>query len=69
VTQATDASGSLRWTKSSFSKEGDCVEIAATDDAILVRDSKDKSGPMLHFTPSEWDAFLAGAAAGEFKHL
>ncbi|WP_141548095.1 DUF397 domain-containing protein, partial [Nocardia farcinica] len=33
---------------------------------VGVRDSKNPAGGALVFTPSEWDAFLAGARAGEF---
>jgi hypothetical protein len=43
-----------------------CVEVAFVGDAIAVRDSKDPTGPVLVFTPGEWDAFVAGAKDGEF---
>lgn len=33
---------------------------------IAVRDSKDRGGPVLTFTPTEWDAFTAGVRGGEF---
>lgn len=54
----------LRWRKSSYSSnEGpECVEVATTKDAVHVRDSKDKDGPHLTFTPAEWQAFVAYAA-------
>jgi len=56
-----------KWHKSSSSqKNGQCVEVAHVGDAIAVRDSKDPGGPVLSFTPGEWDAFLAGARDGEF---
>lgn len=55
------------WHKSSRSSgNGNCVEVAVIEDAIAVRDSKDRSGPVLVFTPAEWDAFVAGAKDGEF---
>ena len=57
----------LRWFKSSYSDAGnDCVETAFTDDGVLVRDTKDREGPTLNFTRSEWLAFLRGAAEGQF---
>lgn len=31
-----------------------------------VRDSKDRDGPVLLFTPAEWTAFTAGVRDGEF---
>ncbi|MEV0584142.1 DUF397 domain-containing protein [Nonomuraea sp. NPDC050310] len=60
--------GELVWRKSTFSGQHDnCVEVAALPDGgVAVRDSKDLDGPMLTFTPGEWDAFRAGMKAGEF---
>jgi hypothetical protein len=58
-----------RWHKSSRSSGGDnCVEVAfAADGSVGVRDSKQKGlGPVLEFTPAEWEAFLGGVANGEF---
>lgn len=53
--------------KSTFSEGGgDCVEVATTGDSVLVRDSKDPDGPVLRFTPREWEAFVDGVLAGEF---
>jgi hypothetical protein len=43
-----------------------CVEVAFVGSAIAVRDSKNQAGPVLVFTPGEWDAFVAGAKDGEF---
>ncbi|SBW28851.1 DUF397 domain-containing protein [Protofrankia symbiont of Coriaria ruscifolia] len=56
------------WRKSSYSNGagGMCVEIADIDDGVLVRDSKNPSGPVLTFTDGEWEAFLAGVRDGEF---
>jgi hypothetical protein len=57
----------LVWKKSTRSgSSGNCVEVAATGDLILVRHSKNPSGPALAFTVAEWAAFLAGVRAGEF---
>jgi uncharacterized protein DUF397 len=56
----------LSWRKSSASASGDCVEVARSDESILVRDSKHRLPHILEFTPSEWNAFLAGVRAGEF---
>ena len=55
------------WYKSSRSSgNGNCVEVAVLDEAVAVRDSKDRSGPVLIFTSAEWDAFMSGAKEGEF---
>jgi hypothetical protein len=55
-----------RWQKSSYSGTNGCVEVALVEDRVAVRDAKDPSGPVLLFTAGEWEAFLAGARAGEF---
>ncbi|KOV24263.1 regulator [Streptomyces sp. XY152] len=50
----------IRWRKSSHSGDSsNCVEIATTPAAVLVRDSKDTSGPRLGLSPTTWAAFLA----------
>jgi hypothetical protein len=56
----------VTWRKSSWSGHDGCVEVAFADGRIAVRDSKDRKGPVLVFTPREWDAFLGGARDGEF---
>jgi hypothetical protein len=56
------------WQKSSRvgSTEENNVEVAFVGDAIAVRDSGNPDGPVLIFTPAEWDAFVDGAKDGEF---
>jgi hypothetical protein len=55
------------WFKSTRSSgNGNCVEVAILDRGVAVRDTKDRSGPVLLFTPAEWDSFVAGAKNGEF---
>jgi hypothetical protein len=45
------------WRKSSYSGNGgQCVEVAATD-RVMVRDTKDRQGPMLRFSADAWKAF------------
>ena len=48
------------WRTSSYSgANGDCVEVATTmAGAVAVRDSKDRGGPALHFSPADWHAFV-----------
>jgi Domain of unknown function (DUF397) len=43
-----------------------CVEVGFVTAEVLMRDSKDPNGPVLHFTPDEWRAFIAGVKDGEF---
>lgn len=63
------AHAGLSWLKSSWSGTGNCLEVAGYDTRALVRDSKDPAGPILVFTKAEWQAFLAGAKAGEFDAI
>lgn len=56
------------WIKSTRSgNDGQCTEVMFTGAQVLVRDSKDRSGPMLTFTSAEWRAFLEGVHLGEFE--
>lgn len=56
------------WRKSKRSNNGgNCVEVATNlPGMVAVRDSKDRSGPVLTFTPDEWTCFVAGTRNGEF---
>ena len=63
-----DLTGAV-WRKSTRSDNGgnSCVEVARNlTSVVAVRDSKDRSGPVLTFERSAWRAFLAGLKAGEF---
>ncbi|MFE7559492.1 DUF397 domain-containing protein [Kitasatospora sp. NPDC057500] len=53
-------SSDLVWFKSSYSggEGGDCVEVAEAAGLVLVRDSKDKSGPQLAFSLAAWRSFV-----------
>ena len=58
------------WIKASASASGgECVEMRRHSDVIEVRDSKDRGGPVLRFTPAEFAAWLDGVRKGEFDHL
>ncbi|MDG4822268.1 DUF397 domain-containing protein [Asanoa sp. WMMD1127] len=46
---------------------GACVEVAALDGRVLVRDSKDREGPVMAFSRSAWSEFLDGVREGEVR--
>lgn len=48
------------WRKSSYSGSngGSCVEVAS-DGGVLVRDTTDRAGGTLAFSPEAWQAFTA----------
>ncbi|MFF7339443.1 DUF397 domain-containing protein [Streptomyces sp. NPDC008163] len=47
------------WTKSSYSANGNCVEVKAAEGrALLVRDSKSVSSGILDFSAKTWSAFV-----------
>ena len=54
------------WRKSRRSNENGCVEVAFVENRIAIRDSKNRRGPVLVFTPLEWEAFVGGIRDGEF---
>jgi Domain of unknown function (DUF397) len=54
------------WQKSTLSASTDCVEVAVVDAQVAVRDSKNRDGAILLFTPLEWKAFIGGVRKGEF---
>ncbi len=56
------------WFKSSWSHaNSDCVEVAFLGEGdVGIRDSKNPAGAALVVSPSEWDAFVAGASRQQF---
>ncbi|MFE2183956.1 DUF397 domain-containing protein [Streptomyces sp. NPDC059455] len=56
----------LAWFKSSYSgSQGDsCVEVAVTEEAVHVRDSKDTARPGLAVSRDGWAQFVRFAAHG-----
>jgi hypothetical protein len=54
----------LNWRKSTYSGNGggECIETASVAGSVLVRDTKDRTGSMLRFSPGAWRRF-----AGQLK--
>jgi hypothetical protein len=58
---ATDPSFA-NWRTSSYSNVGgECVEVAAVGGIVGVRDTKDRTGAVLMFSPAAWQRFAARA--------
>jgi len=49
----------IDWQKSSYSGTGDCVEVALIPGGVLVRDSKERDGSILHIPISAWRVVLS----------
>ncbi|WP_436522482.1 DUF397 domain-containing protein [Actinoplanes sp. HUAS TT8] len=55
------------WKKSTRSNGSDnCVEARTYQGEVQVRDTKDRTGGTLSFSPEAWADFLSGIRAGEF---
>jgi hypothetical protein len=62
-----EAADSLEWRKSSLSNSVGCLEFAENGESVLIRDSKHGGGPVLRFSPVEWQDFVNGVRRGEFE--
>lgn len=53
------------WRKSTHSggNGSNCVEVAASAKAVLVRDTKHREGPALAFPPADWHRFATALKA------
>lgn len=56
----------VRWRKSSRSQVGgnECVEVAGTSEAVLIRDSKDAAGPAHRVTPKAFGELISQIKSG-----
>jgi uncharacterized protein DUF397 len=55
-----------RWRKSSYSGNGGgtCVEVGQARRRVLVRDTQDRSGPVLRLSPAAWRTFADQVKTG-----
>ena len=59
MTTAPEPDG-IVWRNSSYSANGGaCVEVAPAPEGVLVRDSKDRTGPAVAVPTAAWHAFLS----------
>jgi Domain of unknown function (DUF397) len=61
---AGNTSSPLLWTKSSKCLNSNCVEVAATDDSVFVRNSGDPDGPSLCVDRDAWRRFIDVVRSG-----
>lgn len=54
------------WRTASMCNGGDCVRVAPWGRMILLGDTKSPGGPVLSYTHSEWNDFIARVKRGEF---
>jgi hypothetical protein len=54
------------WRTSTYSSNGGatCVEIGDSPDAVLVRDTQDRTGPVLRLSPGAWRRFTGQVKSG-----
>jgi hypothetical protein len=50
----------LKWRKATYSSNGggNCVEVADRGNRVLVRDTKERAGAVLGFSPDAWRQFV-----------
>ena len=54
-----ETAGNWRTASYSGANGGECVEVASTDEAVMVRDTKNRAGATLSVPADAWRAFIA----------
>jgi hypothetical protein len=48
----------MNWRKATYSNGGEnCIEVAADPHGLVVRDTQDRTGPVINFSADAWQAF------------
>jgi hypothetical protein len=55
------------WRTASFCASGECVEVGQADGVIILRDSTQPGGRMLHYAAEQWRPFVGHVKAGTLK--
>ncbi len=63
------AEPTTEWHRSSFCSDGACLEVASVGEGIALRDGKNRDAALILFSKQEWEDFLDGVAAGDFRSL
>ncbi len=53
------------WRRSSFCADSACVEVAAVDGGVAMRDGKNPEAGSIWFSKPDWAAFLERVGAGD----
>lgn len=59
----------LIWRTALSCNGGACIKVAASGQTVLIADSKAPGGPVLSYTPAEWEEFVTGIKNGDFDDL
>ena len=59
----------LIWRTALSCNGGACVAVAASGQTVLLADTKTPSGPVLSYSPAEWEEFITGIKNGDFDDL
>ena len=54
-----ETAGNWRTASYSGANGGECVEVASTDEAVMVRDTKNRAGATLSVPANAWQTFIA----------
>jgi hypothetical protein len=53
----------------SFCGNTECVEVAQRDGLIVLRDSTQPQGTMLHYAVDDWGSFVRNIKSGQLDNL
>jgi Domain of unknown function (DUF397) len=59
----------LEWHVSSTCDAGVCIMVARDGDFVVFGNTNQPDGPVLVYTSTEWEEFLAGAKLGDFDDI
>jgi predicted secreted Zn-dependent protease len=65
----TRGHNSLTWHTALSCDGGACVQVAADQNIILIRNSRQPDGPLVEYTSEEWHEFVSGIKKGDFDNL
>jgi Domain of unknown function (DUF397) len=57
------------WRRASFCAASECIEVAQRDGLIILRDSTQQQGSLLHCGAGEWRDLVRIIKAGEYDRL